>query len=105
MQMDKTMQQLEDFRKQIDACDEALIEALARRFDIVRKVGELKTNAGMEAIQPARAQSVKDRAVRLGQESGLDPDFMRRVYEVLIDYAHDVEHDIIGQGEQGSERE
>ncbi len=93
--------QLEEYRKEIDACDQALVEALARRFEVVRKVGELKTNTDMEAIQPARAQAVKDAAVRLGQDHGLDPDFMRRIYEVLIDYAHDLEHEILDQAKQG----
>ncbi len=87
--------ELEHYRQEIDECDQALIEVLARRFGIVRKVGEMKIDASMEAIQPARAQAVKDAAVRMGQDQGLDPDFMRRVYEVLIDHAHDIEQDIL----------
>jgi len=89
--------ELEEYRKEIDACDQALIEALARRFEVVRKVGALKIDKDMDAVQPTRAQAVKDRAVRLGQDQGLDVDFMRRLYEVLIDYAHDLEHDILNK--------
>ena len=87
--------ELEEYRKQIDALDQELVDVLARRFDVVRKVGEFKNGTQMEAIQPARAQAVKDAAVRLGQDQGLNPDFMRRIYEVLIDYAHDLEHEIM----------
>ncbi|MCB9983863.1 MAG: chorismate mutase [Rhodospirillales bacterium] len=90
-----TPPELEAFRREIDACDRELIEILARRFGVVRRVGQFKIGAQMEAIQPARAQAVKDRAVRLGLEQGLDPDFMRRLYEVMIDYAHDLERDIL----------
>lgn len=90
-----TPPELEAFRREIDECDRELIAVLARRFDVVRKVGAFKIGAQMEAIQPARAQAVKDRAVRLGQDAGLDPDFMRRLYEVMIDYAHDLEHEIL----------
>ena len=92
-------QELQEFRKQIDACDRVLIEAVAARFEVVRKVGEFKIGTDMEAIQPARAQAVKDEAVRMGQEKGLDPDFMRRLYEVLIDYAHDLEHEILDKAD------
>lgn len=87
--------ELEGYRQEIDECDQALVEILARRFGVVRKVGEMKATSGMDAVQPARAQAVKDAAVRMGQEQGLDADFMRRLYEVLIDYAHDVEHEIL----------
>ncbi|MEM7650644.1 MAG: chorismate mutase [Pseudomonadota bacterium] len=89
-------QELEEYRKQIDECDAALIKALAERFEIVRKVGALKVGEGMDSIQPARAQAVKDQAVELGKAHGLDEAFMRRIYDALIDYAHHIEHEIIG---------
>ena len=92
-------QELQEFRKQIDECDRALIDAVAARFEVVRKVGEFKIGTDLEAIQPSRAQAVKDEAVRMGQEKGLDPDFMRRLYEVLIDYAHDLEHEILDKAD------
>ena len=94
-------QELEEYRKQIDALDQEIVDVLVRRFDVVRKVGELKAVSDLEAIQPARAQAVKDAAVRMGQDRGLDPDFMRRIYEVLIDYAHDLEHDILADADKG----
>lgn len=93
--------ELEEYRKQIDALDQEIVDVLTRRFAIVRKVGELKAVRDMEAIQPARAQAVKDRAVRLGQDAGLDVNFMRSLYEVLIDYAHDIEHDILADADKG----
>lgn len=91
---------LEEYRKQIDALDQEIVDVLVRRFDVVRKVGELKIDSKLEAIQPARAQAVKDAAVRMGQDKGLDPDFMRRIYEVLIDYAHDLEHEILADADK-----
>ncbi|HOO81294.1 MAG TPA: chorismate mutase [Alphaproteobacteria bacterium] len=95
-----TPPELEVFRQQIDECDQELIDVLARRFNVVRQVGAFKVGAQMEAIQSAREQAVKDRAVRLGQELGLDSDFIRRLYEVMIDYAHDIEHEILAQDAQ-----
>lgn len=87
--------ELQEYREQIDLCDREIIDALKRRFDVVHKVGEFKREAKMDAVQPVRAQAVKDRAVVWGQENGLDPEFVSRVYDVLIDYAHDLEHDIL----------
>lgn len=90
--------ELEEYRRQIDSLDKEIIDALARRFEVVRKVGELKIRENMDAVQPVRAQAVKDAAVRMGEGQGLDPSFVRRLYDVLIDHAHAMEHDILDQG-------
>lgn len=82
---------LQDYRKQIDEIDDALIPLLARRFAIVKKVGRLKTDEGLEIVQTARVEEVKDRAADIAAEYGFDPEFTRRLYQLIIDYAHDVE--------------
>jgi len=86
--------QLEDYRKQIDALDIELIDVLSRRIDVVRKVGELKAGTDISVVQPARAQAVKNRAAEMGVSKGLDEAFVRRIYDLMIDHAHELEHDI-----------
>lgn len=86
-------------REEIDALDQALIDVLAKRYDVVRRVGEFKTEHDMEAVQPVRAQAVKDRAVDLGEAKGLDREFTRKLYDLVIDHAHDMEHEILGVSE------
>lgn len=83
-------------RREIDELDQALVDVLAKRYDVVRRVGEFKTRHNMEAVQPVRAQAVKDRAVDLGTAQGLDREFMRKLYDLVIDHAHDMEHEILG---------
>lgn len=89
------MNELEEFRKQIDALDAQLIDILARRFDVVRAVGTFKSGTDITVVQPARAQAVKNRAAEMGAERGLDPAFIHHLYEMMIDYAHEIEHDIL----------
>ena len=86
-------------REEIDALDQALIDVLAKRYDVVRRVGEFKTEHDMEAVQPVRAQAVKDRAIDLGEAKGLDREFTRKLYDLVIDHAHDMEHEILGVSE------
>ena len=92
--------ELKKYRDEIDVCDRALVEALIRRFDVVRRVGEFKNNAQMDAVQPARAQAVKDQAIEWGVSQGLSDDFMRRLYDMVIDYAHEIEHEILDDATQ-----
>jgi chorismate mutase-like protein len=88
-------EQLEEYRKQIDALDIELIDVLARRIDVVRKVGDLKAVTDIAVVQPTRAQAVKDRAAEMGVSKGLDEAFVRKLYDLMIDHAHELEHDIM----------
>ena len=88
---------LEDLRKEIDALDIELIDVLARRIDVVRRVGELKAGSDLSVVQPARAQAVKDRAAQMGVDQGLDEGFVRKLYDLMIDHAHELEHAILDE--------
>ena len=91
--------ELEEFRRQIDALDIELIDVLARRIAVVRKVGELKAGTDISVVQPARAEAVKNRAVEMAVRQGLDEAFVRKLYDLMIDHAHELEykleHDIM----------
>lgn len=86
---------LEEFRKEIDALDIELVDVLARRFAVVRAVGRLKSGTDIAVVQPARAQAVKNRAAEMGEAKGLDPEFVRRLYGMMIDHAHELEDEIL----------
>lgn len=90
--------QLEEYRRQIDALDVELIDVLARRFAVVRAVGEWKSGRNVSVVQPARAQAVKNRAAEMAAAKGLDGDFVRELYEMMIDHAHTLEDDILDSG-------
>ncbi len=86
---------LEEYRRQIDTLDIEFIDVLARRIAVVRAVGHLKAQTGLNVVQPARAQLVKDRAAAMGKEKGLDEEFVRAIYDMMIEHAHVLEHDIL----------
>lgn len=88
---------LETFRAEIDEIDAALMALVARRFEIVRKVGVLKARSGMEVVQSARAQEVVERAGKRAAEAHVSPALMERFYEHMIDIAHEIEHEIVAQ--------
>ncbi len=98
-------QQLKEYRVRIDALDEQLIDVLARRFAVVRAVGDLKSCEGLPVVQSERAEAVKRRAADMGKEKGLDPEFVYGLYEMMIAHAHELEHDIVGgvAGSDGAE--
>ena len=87
--------ELEGYRAELDKFDQELVELMGRRFEVVNKVGVLKSKHSMPTIQPIRAQAVIDRAADRAPDHGLAPYFMRAIYEAIIDYAHDLEKEIV----------
>ncbi len=94
---DDIPQYLKNYRAQIDALDVELIELLAKRFQIVRNVGQMKADLGMEVVQAERAQAVIDMAEKRAAQKGVPPALMRTFYEMMIDEAHVIEHEIAAQ--------
>ena len=86
---------LHKFRAELNDIDSSLIELLGRRFAIVKAVGEHKKQHNIPMMQQARVEQVKERCAALGMQHGLDPDFVKRLYGLIIDEACRVEDVII----------
>jgi 4-amino-4-deoxychorismate mutase len=77
--------ELEALRSEIDAVDEELVDALARRFEIVSRVAEYKSRTGTPMMQSDRVREVGERTAALAQRHGLDPAMVRRLFDLLIE--------------------
>ena len=84
---------LSPLRAEIDALDAEIVELLGRRFGVVRRVAAVKQREGLPSVLPDRVEAVKARAAELGEAQGLDPAFMRTLYQMIIDEACRVEEE------------
>lgn len=89
------MEVLKPYRRRIDALDDKIVGLLAERTSVIREVGPLKYEHGIDPILPDRIEEVRERAAALAGEKGLDPDLVRRLYQILIDYSCALEEEII----------
>jgi chorismate mutase-like protein len=89
------MNQLEQFRQEIDALDAQIIEALGKRFEVCRQVAHFKKAEGIAMMQPGRVEEVKKRRQELGLEHGIIPDFMLHLYSLIIQESCRMEDKII----------
>lgn len=89
------MEELQGYRRKIDAIDETLVSLLAERFEIVRAVGRLKARNNIPVVQSTRAEEVKDRVAAMASQKNLDPAFVRHLYDIMIDHAHTLEDNFI----------
>lgn len=76
---------LSRLRAQIDVLDENLVFSLASRMKVSRQIGELKKAQNVAIVQPGRWDAVLERVVASASGYGLDPDFVRRVWNAIHD--------------------
>ena len=89
------MSGLESFRQEIDVVDSQIVEALANRFEICKRVAEFKRQHQIPMMQADRVESVKQSRRELGILYGLDGDFMVALYSLIIEETCQMEDKII----------
>ncbi len=88
-------ERLAALRREIDGVDGELVRALARRFDLVEQIAEVKTSQGEPVVVPARIEAVLARVAKLAEEADLDPQIARRLWRQIIDEACALEEALI----------
>ncbi|MFN7114347.1 MAG: chorismate mutase [Alphaproteobacteria bacterium] len=75
---------LKKHRQKIDKIDAQLLKLLGDRFEVVRDVADVKIKHDIPAFLGGRVNEVRNNAVKLGILYGIDPDFVRTLYTMLI---------------------
>ena len=79
----QTTENLSELRKQIDECDNNLIEELAKRMRIAREIGTYKKEHDMTILQTGRYNELLDKRGSQGALCGMDPEFIKKVFEAI----------------------
>lgn len=76
--------ELARLREEIERIDRTIIELIADRVRLARRVGATKRAAGLPTLDPPREAAVVRRAVVLAREAGLVDDDIRQIFWHLI---------------------
>ncbi|MFB6174980.1 MAG: chorismate mutase [Candidatus Nanohalobium sp.] len=88
------MDQLEEYREQIDTVNREIAEKIAERMEIVEKVGEYKEENNMEIKDEGREEVVKQQFEDIFGEKGLPQKKGRELAEMLIGMAVKEEEEV-----------
>lgn len=91
---DDIKSQLQPFRVEIDHIDDQIMKLLKKRFDIVHKVAKIKAKNDFPSYISDRVVQVRERNAKTAVKYGIDPDFIRMLYSLII-YQACAEEDII----------
>jgi len=93
----KAPHDLEESRKAIDTIDEELIGILAKRMDIVRKIGEYKKANNTSVFQKSRWSEIVEQRIQLGESLDLSPDFIQRVLKAIHQESINIQEGILNR--------
>jgi isochorismate pyruvate lyase len=83
---------LAPFRAEIDAIDAAMVDLLAKRLDVVKRVIEVKRAAGLAAFLPERVEDVVAKVSAAAANKGAPPDLAERLWRGIVDWIVEYEN-------------
>ncbi|MDR0975931.1 MAG: chorismate mutase [Christensenellaceae bacterium] len=78
------IEELDKLRAEVDAVDARLAPLIAKRFEIVRKIGALKRANGIAAVDGVRETEILRSVIECGDE-------VAEVYRRIFDIAHRIQ--------------
>lgn len=84
------MNPLEEYREQIDEVDEQLVNLIAKRFEVVAKIGEYKKAHNLPVFNPAREEEVLRKVARWNPNDFYTAQ-IQHVYQTMMDEAKQIE--------------
>jgi chorismate mutase len=90
-----TVEALEELRARLGAIDESLLDQLRRRIDCCVQIARVKKAHGVPMMQPHRIGVAQERAAQYGKEHGISQDFLRRLYDLIIEETCRVEERVM----------
>lgn len=78
-----TTEGISELRKQIDELDNNLMELLSKRMRVCREIGQYKKEHNMTVLQTSRYNEILDKRGAQGTLCGMDPTFIKEVFEAI----------------------
>lgn len=78
-----TTEGIHELRNQIDELDNNLMELLAKRMRVCREIGQYKKEHNMTVLQTSRYNEILDKRGAQGSLCGMDPMFIKEVFEAI----------------------
>jgi 4-amino-4-deoxychorismate mutase len=83
-------------RSRLDGLDLAFLDSLRERLECCADIARVKRDFGIPMMQPHRIGLVQQRAANYGRANGIDPAFLHRLYDLIIEETCRLEDLVIG---------
>lgn len=79
----QSTESLKELRKQIDECDNNLMQELAKRMRIACEIGVYKKEHNITVLQAGRYNEILDKYGNMAKQMGLEEEFVKKVFEAI----------------------
>jgi chorismate mutase-like protein len=92
--------ELERLRAQLDALDQVLLDTVRDRIRCCVRIADVKRRHHVPMMQPHRIALVQQRAASYAAEHGIDAEFLRRLYDLIVEETCRVEDLVIAESQR-----
>jgi isochorismate pyruvate lyase len=90
MKQPKDCTSIFDIRDAVNEYDRQIIELLGKRTKYVHEAMRFK-NSEEEIRRPGHIPALIEERRRLARENGVDPEFVAKIYQILVDHSFDMQ--------------
>lgn len=87
---------IEELRARLDSIDGRFLEELRARIETCVDIAHFKREHNIRMMQPHRIEIVQNRAAEFGEKHGISQEFLRSLYDLIIQETCRVEDLVIG---------
>lgn len=80
-----TNDRIAELRDEINGLNVQIVELLARRVEVAKRIGEAKREQNLPIVDRTREGKVYERVRELAIEGGLDPEDVEKVFREIVD--------------------
>jgi chorismate mutase len=88
------MNDLEKLRQEIDKLDEELLQILAKRFAVVKKIGTHKKEVGQVVLDSKRWEKVMESGLTKAKLLELPVELIKDLYELIHSHSLKIENEV-----------
>ena len=85
---------LDDLRKEIDLIDNEIVNLIAKRIKVVKKVGQFKKDNNIPVVDNLRFEKVLNKVGELAEKNKISKEFIQDIYNKIHEYMCSIEKDI-----------
>ncbi len=93
------MTDLDEYRRDIEAIDQSIIDLIDKRIGVTKKIFEVKRKEGRPIRDPEQEDRVMRRAMDLATEKSLDAGAIKSIYEILIRMSTQKQQELQGENQ------
>ncbi len=97
------LSELKELQERLDEIDQALLEALEKRFELCREMAATKLANDMGVMKPAEIDEAVDRCASFAAPLRLDAAFVKRFCRLIVEKSCKIERELMSSGEETTE--